>query len=141
MTNELMPCSTEAEVKEFARHGLPPLAPQNGSKSGPSVATAATGHDPAVIQQAPFASIQGIFDSVRIGPQQQQIWTKVAGEWLSNWSSEADTCVLVRAVVLDAILAVGLGSVLRCHRELSVFHLCADIWILVKNTGTCTCRL
>lgn len=46
-----------------------------------------------------------------------------------------DVQQLVKAVLQDAITAAGLGHMLKCYNELSIFKLRPDIWVVMNDRG------
>ena len=46
-----------------------------------------------------------------------------------------DVQQLVKATLQDAITAAGLGHLLKCYNELSIFKLRPDIWVVRDERG------
>lgn len=113
------------QVKNFL-DGLPPLGQKLGSSSDPVENVL---HEPAELREKKFEVIQNIE------------WHPAPLTWTffhsteMTWASETDIQNYVQAVIADAIAAAGLQGVLKATRELSVFRLRPDIWVLVKQNG------
>ncbi len=63
------------------------------------------------------------------------IWGAFDSGDLQSWASEMDVQQLVKAVLQDAITAAGLGHLLKCYNELSIFKLRPDIWVVMNERG------
>lgn len=106
--------------------GLPPLGQKLGSSSDPVENLT---HEPAELREKIFRVLQDIE------------WHPAPATWTLhrstefNWGSEADIQTFVQAVIADAIEAAGLRGVLTAARELSMFRLRPDIWVVVTKNG------
>ena len=117
-----------AAVRSIALHGLPPLGPRRGSSSNPAENHE---HKPANLKQHKFIQFSGL--QLREGVS--AIWALHANGDLQSWASEMDVQQLVKAVLQDAITAAGLGHLLKCYNELSIFKLRPDIWVVMNDHG------
>jgi hypothetical protein len=111
----------------FATHGLPPLGKQNGSSSH---ASKNDGHKKAILYERTFNILKNL--TLHGG---EVIWTKFRQNCLSSWSSEADIQSFVQDVISDALTSIGLEKKLICQKEMSVFKVRPDIWVVTIGKG------
>jgi len=121
-------CSFVAAVRSIAQHGLPPLGSRRGSSSNPAENLE---HSPAQLKQQKFSTLSGM----QLQSGISSIWALHANGDLQSWASEMDVQQLVKAVLQDAITAAGLGHLLKCYNELSIFKLRPDIWVVMNERG------
>jgi hypothetical protein len=105
-----------------------PDGPRRGSSSNPSENNE---HAPAQLKQQRFGVLSGLKPQAGIS----SIWALHANGDLQSWASEMDVQQLVKAVLQDAITASGLGPLLKCYNELSIFKLRPDIWVVMNERG------
>jgi hypothetical protein len=107
----------------FATHGLPPLGGYMGSSS---ITPRNEGHKPATLKEREFK----LLDNLKLSGG-YHMWMLHQQDALSVW----DIQTLVKTVMVDVIVSVGLKGELHCQEAMGVFKARPDIWILTKLNG------
>jgi hypothetical protein len=102
--------------KRIKTHNLPSLGRNKGSASNPSKNKS---HDPADFEEREFKLVK---DAPILDVGNSPVWG-LEQEIASGWSSESQIQTYVHVVLSEIIEMAGLGGVISCQNEMSVYEI------------------